>query len=72
MNKISVIIPVYNAEKYIDKCLKSVINQSYKNLEIIIIDDKSNDKTFSICKGYENKDRRIKLLKNNARGVASA
>lgn len=72
MDKISVIIPVYNAENYIDRCLKSVINQTYRNMEIIIIDDKSTDKTFTICEKYRKNDTRIKLFENKNKGVASA
>jgi glycosyltransferase involved in cell wall biosynthesis len=59
---ISVIINVYNGEKYIKKCLDSVVNQTYKNLEIIIVNDKSNDKTLDIVKSY--KDKRIKIINN--------
>lgn len=59
---ISVIINVYNGEKYIKKCLDSVVNQSYKNIEIIIVNDKSTDKTLDIIKEY--KDKRIKIINN--------
>ena len=59
---ISVIINVYNGEKYIAKCLESVICQTYKNLEILIINDGSNDNTLKICKSY--KDLRIKIINN--------
>ena len=47
---ISVIVPVYNTEKYLEKCLESIINQTYKNLEIIIVDDGSTDNCPRICK----------------------
>lgn len=59
---ISVIINVYNGEKYIKKCLDSVVNQTYKNIEIVIVNDKSNDKTLDIIKSY--KDKRIKIINN--------
>ena len=59
---ISIIIPVYNAEKYLVKCLDSVVNQTYRNLEIILVDDGSTDKSPEICDEYANKDHRIKLL----------
>ena len=59
---ISVIINVYNGEKYIKKCLDSIINQTYKNLEILIINDASTDKTLDICKKYN--DKRIKIINN--------
>ena len=49
MDLISVIVPVYNAEKSVERCLKSIIKQSYKNLEIIIINDGSTDKSLNIC-----------------------
>lgn len=60
MKKVSVIIPVHNSEKYIQECINSVINQTYKNLEIIIIDDKSTDNSVNIIKNI--KDKRIKLI----------
>ena len=71
MKKVSVIIPLYNEEKYITACVESVINQTYKNLEIIIVDDKSTDNSLKIVKNI--KDKRIKIisLKKNA-GVANA
>ena len=50
--KISVIITIYNMEQYLDKCIQSVINQTYKNLEIILVNDGSTDKSFNICKKY--------------------
>jgi glycosyltransferase involved in cell wall biosynthesis len=61
--KISVIIPAYNTAKYIDKCLESVINQTYENLEIIIVEDCSTDNTKEVLKKYENKDN-IKIVYN--------
>ena len=59
---ISVIINVCNGEKYINKCLDSVVNQTYKNIEIIIVNDKSTDNTLNIIKSY--KDKRIKIISN--------
>ena len=52
-DKISVIVPVYNASKYLEKCLKSIINQSYKNLEIILINYGSSDESLKICNKYK-------------------
>ena len=71
MKKVSVIIPVYNSSKYIKECILSVINQTYKNLEIIVVDDKSTDNSLNIVKSI--KDKRIRLieLKKNM-GVAIA
>ncbi len=63
--KISVIIPCYNAEKYLDRCIKSVINQTYRNLELICIDDCSTDSTNSILHSYKSLDSRVKVYKNN-------
>lgn len=60
--KVSVIIPIYNAAQYLHKCLKSVISQTYKNLDIILIDDGSSDDSYSIAKEYQEKDSRIRLL----------
>lgn len=64
---VSVIIPLYNSEKYIVRCIESVINQSYNNLEIIIIDDNSNDKSSEIVKWYLNKYNNIRYIKNKVR-----
>lgn len=64
---VSVIIPIYNTEKYLEKCIESVINQTFKNLEIILINDCSTDGSLEIIKKYEKIDKRIKvinLLKN--------
>ncbi len=67
---ISVIIPNYNNEKYLDRCIQSVTNQSYKNIEIIIIDDGSTDRSLDICRSYSDKDKRITIFKNKNRGAA--
>ena len=66
MNKdlISIIVPCYNVSKYVSKCLDSLINQTYKNIEIILVDDCSNDNTRDILKEYLKKDNRIKLICN--------
>lgn len=55
MKKISIIVPVYQAEKYISKCIESIVNQTYKNLEIILIDDGSTDRSGEICDEYGKK-----------------
>lgn len=65
---ITVIINVYNGEKYIKKCIDSVINQTYKNLEILIINDGSTDNTLKICKSYN--DRRIKIITTENQGLS--
>ena len=63
--KISIIIPVYNVEKYISQCLDSAINQSLKDIEIIIVDDCGSDKSMDIAKEYAKNDSRIKIIKNS-------
>ncbi len=63
MNKISIIIPNYNNEKYIEQCIRSVLNQTYNNYEIIIVDDGSNDRSVEIIETLSKKDERIKLMK---------
>jgi glycosyltransferase involved in cell wall biosynthesis len=69
---ISVIIPVYNVEKYLDKCLQSIINQTYNNIEIIIINDGSTDGSLEICKKYKDKDDRIILFNQDNKGTSAA
>lgn len=64
MIKFTIIIPVYNEEKFLNQCLDSVLNQTYKNLEIICIDDCSTDNSYEILKEYQNKDSRIVLMQN--------
>lgn len=71
-NLISIIIPVYNAECYLDKCLESVVNQTYKNLEILLIDDGSTDSSFDICQKWKNIDDRIKVYHKENGGQSSA
>ena len=70
--KISVIIPIFNAEKYISDCLESIINQTLKDIEIILINDGSNDKTEQIIKEYAKKDKRIIILKQKNKGAGAA
>lgn len=72
MEKLSIIVPVYNVEKYIEKCILSLLNQTYKNLEIILIDDGSTDKSGKICDIYSEKDERIKVIHKNNEGVGKA
>lgn len=72
MIKVSIIIPIYNVEKYLDECLKSVINQSYKDLDIILVDDGSSDNSLNIAKEYAKKDERIFLITKENGGLSSA
>ena len=69
---VSVIIPVYNVSEYLSRCLDSIINQSYNNLEIIIVDDGSTDNSYKICKKYEEMDSRIRVIHKENGGAASA
>lgn len=70
--KISVIVPVYNVEKYLKKCIESIINQTYKNLEIILVDDGSPDKCGDICDQYASNDNRIKVIHKKNGGLSDA
>ena len=70
--KVSVIIPVYNVEKYLDECIESVLSQTYRNLEIILVDDGSTDKSGSICDAYKNKDNRIITIHKRNGGLSDA
>lgn len=72
MELISVIIPVYMVEKYLRNCLECVINQTYKNLEILLIDDGSPDNCGKICDEYAEKDERVKVVHKENGGVSSA
>lgn len=67
---VSIIIPVYNASAYLSNCIQSVVNQTYKNIEIIIINDGSTDDSLEICQNFSNKDSRIKIINNKNSGVS--
>lgn len=69
---LSVIVPVYNVEKYIDDCIKSIINQHYSNLDILLIDDGSKDKCSQICDEYAKMDNRIRVIHQANQGLAKA
>lgn len=69
---VSIIIPIYNVEKYLEKCIKSIINQTYRNLEIILINDGSTDESANICEKYKNQDNRIVFINKKNGGAASA
>lgn len=70
--KISIIVPVYNAEKYIDRCLQSIIHQSFKDWELIIINDGSTDKSSEICEHFAKQDKRIRVFHKKNEGVSHA
>jgi len=69
---ISVIVPVYKVEKYLDRCIQSIVDQTYSNLEIILVDDGSPDNCPAICDAWAEKDSRIKVLHKDNEGVADA
>lgn len=69
---ITVIVPVYNVEKYLPRCVDSIINQTYKNLEIILVDDGSTDSSPAICDGYAKKDSRVNVIHKQNGGASSA
>ena len=71
-NLVSVIIPVYNAEKYISKCLDSLLDQTFKRMQIIIINDGSTDNSAQILNKYEVLDDRVSVYHTENRGVSSA
>lgn len=68
MPKLSVVIPVYNAEKFISRCIESIINQTFQDMEIILVNDGSTDNSLTICQEYAGKDRRIKVIDKKNEG----
>lgn len=69
---VSIIVPVYNVEKYLSRCIESIIDQSYHCLQIILVDDGSKDKSGEICDHYAKKDSRITVIHQDNKGVSSA
>lgn len=69
---VSIVVPVYNSEKYLIKCVDSILKQSYKNLEILLIDDGSTDRSYDICCDLAKKDNRIVVKQKSNGGVSSA
>ena len=72
MIKVTVIVAIYNVSDYLDKCIKSVIAQTYKNLEIILVNDGSTDDSLKVCQRYEKADDRIKIIDQENQGVSAA
>ena len=72
MTKVSIIIPVYNVEQYLDRCLSSVLNQTYKDLEMILVNDGSTDKSGIICEEFVQIDKRAKVYHQENRGLSEA
>ena len=69
MKTISVIVPVFNTELYLEKCINSIVNQTYKNLEIILVNDGSTDSSLEICENYALQDKRVKVINKNGGGI---
>ena len=69
---ITIVLPVYNVEAYLEKCLDSILKQTYRNFELIIVNDGSTDNSFEICKKYEKKDKRIIILNKENGGLSDA
>lgn len=72
MPEISVIVPVYNTEKYLDRCIRSIINQTFSDFELILVDDGSKDNSGFICDEWEKKDSRIKVIHQKNAGAGAA
>jgi glycosyltransferase involved in cell wall biosynthesis len=72
MDLISIIVPVYNVEHYLERCLNSIIKQTYSNIEIIIINDGSKDNSLEVCQRYQQKDNRIRIISKKNEGVSVA
>ena len=72
MAELSVIVPFYNADAYLDRCLSSIISQYYSDIQIILVDDGSDDASINICRKYEANDRRIEIYKKKNGGLVSA
>ena len=72
MAKVSIIIPIYNVEKYLCKTIDSVVNQTEKDIEIVLVDDGSTDRSGNICDEYAQKDKRIKVIHKVNGGLSSA
>ena len=69
---LSIIVPVYNTENYLKKCIDSILAQTYTDFELILVDDGSNDQSSSICDGYASKDIRVRVIHKANGGVSSA
>ena len=72
MSKVSVVVPIYNVEQYLEKCIESIVNQTYNDLEIILVDDGSTDSGPSICDKWKEKDHRIVVIHKQNGGLSSA
>ena len=69
---LSIIVPVYNVENYLNKCIESILLQTYKNIEVILVDDGSTDLSGKICDKYKRKDKRVKVIHKANEGLVKA
>ena len=67
---VSIIVPVYNAKEYINRCVESVLGQEYQDFELILIDDGSSDGSGEICEGFAKSDSRVRVIRKNNTGVS--
>ena len=72
MQLVSIIVPVYKVEKYLEKCVNSILHQTYQNIEIILVDDGSPDNSGKLCEKLKNKDSRIIVLHKDNGGLSDA
>ena len=72
MSKISVIVPVYKVEAYLDRCVKSILDQTFEDFELILVDDGSPDRCGVMCDGWAAKDRRIRVIHKENGGLSDA
>lgn len=72
MLELSIIVPIYNCDKYLEECIESIINQTFKNFELILVDDGSTDNSGSICDFYKDKDKRVRVIHKKNGGVSSS
>lgn len=70
--KVSIIVPVYNDEKYLAQCIESALQQTYQNIELILVDDGSTDNSFGICEHYRQQDQRVRVLHKTNGGIGSS
>ena len=72
MPLISLVVPVYNCEKYVGECIESILSQDYSNIELILVNDGSKDNSKNVIEDYSKKDKRIKIINQENSGVSSA